>query len=115
MDVTIHREWMPVGHDGSATREVFTVSLDNVTVGRTPSGIMVFQQAEKPCTLALPYTIWRVHEGGRMRFRWARRHASEIEKRIGISNHGACEDLDQAAKACLLHHLDRARLAQDPA
>lgn len=114
MEVTVHREWMPVGQDGAQRREIFTISLENVVVGRTESGIMVFQESEKPCTLGLPYAIWCVPEGGRSRFRWARRHASDTEKRIGVSNHGACEDLHGAAKACLLHHLDRARLAEDP-
>jgi hypothetical protein len=119
MQVIVHKEKMDVGEGahGPRSMEFFTIALPRVVVTQQDGGPLLFLETpeQEGKVLVLPYVIWCPHEFGRVRFRWARRHASMAEKRIGITTHGMADDLHGAVVACLGNHLERARVTENEA
>lgn len=115
MEVIVYKKKMEMGEgaDGPRYMDVFTFSLPQFKIHKRKIGQLLLEEKEELPPLHLPYMIWRSPEQGRIRFRWSRRHRGKPEMRIGISNHGATEDVRSAVSACLDNHFTRERVKAD--
>lgn len=115
MEVIMHKRKMEMGEgaDGPRYMDIFTFSIPQFKLIKRKSGLLTIEEKEEQPPVHLPYMIWRTFEQGRVRFRWARRHRGKPEMRIGLSNHGASEDIRAAVSACLANHRVRERVKED--
>jgi hypothetical protein len=111
MEVIIYKKKMEMGED--RYMDIFTFSIPQFKIHEVKRGDLLFEEKEELPPLDLPYIIWRSPEQGRPRLRWARRHRGKPEMRVGVSNHGAAEDIRGAVSACLANHRLREKIKKD--
>ena len=115
MSIILHREQIEIGADAYGPRlmEVYTFTVRATVTRRRNKGMLTVDEPEQQEPVQLPYIIWRTEEMGRVRYRWARRHMSKPEMRMGISTHGAHEKVRGCVAACIENHALREKAMED--